>query len=187
MKKSQKPRNLENIKHWPEKLHFPLAPLKLTSLLDTQTHTHTFFKNRNTTTALTILTSPGEKKKCVLSPYCAAYLKMCGFFHIIWWHFTQFNFCSFLLDPTFFSPHKHSTNGISCIIWHWTHIPSHPFTRICIAAAQLPCDVPVCSTAASWSERRGAEMFHCEEKQNSWGRGQPETSYEGKLVATRKA
>lgn len=71
-------------------------------------HTHTHIWRAGL--ALTILTSPA---KCVLSPYCEAYLRTCGFFHIIWWHFTQFNFCSLLLDPTFFFPCKHSTNGIS--------------------------------------------------------------------------
>lgn len=86
--------------------HFLLAAFKLTSLLETQTRTHILRAGL----ALTILTSLAE---CVRSPYCAAYLKMCGFFHIIWWHFTQFNFCSLLLDPTFFFPLKHSTNGIS--------------------------------------------------------------------------
>lgn len=63
--------------------YFPLAPFKLTRSFtwDTRTYTHILRAGL----ALTILTSPA---KCVLSPYCAAYLKTCGFFHVIWWHFT---------------------------------------------------------------------------------------------------
>lgn len=98
---------------------------------------------------------------------------MCGFFHIIWWHFARFNFCSLLLDPTFFFPRKYSTNGIPFSILTLGS-DSSPSAFICAAAALLCRDVSLGQIQASLIERKRTAVFGCwGEKQSQGTRDQP--------------
>lgn len=131
-------------------------------------HTHTHIWRAGL--ALTILTSLA---KCVLSPYCEAYLRTCGFFHIIWWHFTQFNFCSLLLDPTFFF--------FPCETFHQWDFLQHfnPGLRLFpllqhLSVLLLHSFATMCQIGAPLVERKRTEVLSCwGERHRSWREGQP--------------